>query len=426
MQVTVTHSEGLKRELKVVLAASDLADKLNARLEEIGQSVRLPGFRPGKVPTKILKQRFGRNLMGEIIERAVTDSANQAMAERGLQPVQRPKIEITSFADGKDLEYTMAFELMPEIQPMDFSKLELERLTAEVDAAAVDQRISDMASQYRRSEPIAEPRPAKSGDILVIDFEGAVDGRPFEGGSGTDHPLELGSGRFVAGFEEQLIGLGPGDETEVHVTFPDAYGNEALAGKPAAFRVKVKEIREPAPVEVNDAFAGSMGLESLDAFKATVRRLMTQDYAALSRSRLKRQLLDKLAETHDFTAPPGMVEDEFQAIWQQRETHRAQGLQDPDEEGKGEDAIKEEYRAIAERRVRLGLLLNEIGRLNNIQVSAEELRRAIAAEAQPGGDGEPAGADIRREGGGFHPRAGERERARRRRRGTGSRPGRGG
>jgi trigger factor len=382
MQVTVTNSEGLKRELKVVIAAADLEDKLNARLEEVGASIRLPGFRPGKVPPKILRQRFARNLMGEIVQDAVTDSAKQAMAERGLQPVRRPKIEVTSFEDGKDLEYTMAFELMPEIQPMDFSELQLERLIAEVDDAALDARLRDMASQYRRSEPIAAPRKTKSGDLLVIDFEGQVDGQPFEGGSGTDQPLELGSGRFVAGFEDQLIGLDPGDETDVAVTFPDEYDNAALAGKPATFRVKVKEIRQPVPIELSDAFAKSMGFDALDALKEAVRRLMTQDYAAISRTRLKRQLLDKLAVAHQFAAPPEMAEEEFQAIWQQREEHRAHGHQDPDEEGKTEDEIKDEYRAIAERRVRLGLLLNEVGRLNNIEVSPEELRRAIASEAQ--------------------------------------------
>ncbi|MFQ5954941.1 MAG: trigger factor [Kiloniellales bacterium] len=382
MQVTQTLSEGLRREFKVVVSAKDIEEKFNDRLVELGRTVRLPGFRPGKVPSKILKQRFGQGLMGEILEQAVNDSAAQAMAEQGLQPVMQPKIEVTAFEDGKDLEYTMALELMPEIKPMDFSALELERLTAEVDAAAVDKALRDLSAQYRRSAPIAKPRESKSGDVLVIDFTGTIDGKPFAGGSGSDHHLELGSSEFVAGFEGQLIGLEAGAEKEISVTFPEDYPNEALAGKPAVFQVKVKEIRERRPVELDDEFAQSVGVESLAKLRDAVRGRLTRDYASWSRNRLKRMLLDKLAEAHDFNVPPGLTEREFEEIWRQREEQQAQGLTDPEEEGKAEDEIKEDYRRIAERRVRLGLLLNEVGRLNNIQVTDEEVAQLIAAEAQ--------------------------------------------
>lgn len=382
MQVTQTLSEGLKREFKIVVSAKDIDEKLNHRLAELGRTVRLPGFRPGKVPSKILKQRFGRQVMGEILDQTVHDSAAQAMAEQGIQPVMQPKIEVTSFEDGKDLEYTMALELMPEIRPIDFTTLELERLTAEVDDAAVESALADMAQQYKRTEPIDEPRKSKSGDVLVIDFAGKVDGEPFDGGAAEDHHLELGTSQFVAGFEDQLIGLEPGDEKEINVTFPDDYPNDKLAGKPAAFAVKVKEIRERRPVEVDDALAESMGLRSLGELRNAIRERLTREYAGIARSRLKRILLDKLAEAHDFNVPPGMVEQEFEAIWKQREAHLAQVGPDPDEAGKSEEEIKAEYRGIAERRVRLGLLLNEVGRLNNIEVSQEELNRVIAAEAQ--------------------------------------------
>ncbi len=382
MQVTQTLSEGLKREFKVVVSAKDIADKLNDRLAELGRTVRLAGFRPGKVPPTILKQRFGQGLMGEILEQAVNDSAAQAMAEQGLQPVMQPKIEVSSFEDGKDLEYTMALELMPEIEPMDFSALELERLRAEVDDDAVDKVLADMSAQHKRSAPIAKPRKSKSGDILVIDFVGTLDGEPFAGGSGSDHQLELGSSEFVAGFEDQLVGLDVGAQKRIDVTFPEDYPTEALAGKPAAFQVTVKGIRQRLPVTLDDEFAKSMGMETLAALRDAVRGRLARDYAGVSRSRLKRVLLDKLAEGHDFNVPPGLMEREFEEIWKQREEQRAQGRSDPDEEGKPEDEIRQEYQRIAERRVRLGLLLNEVGRLNNIHVSEEEVNQMIAAEAQ--------------------------------------------
>lgn len=382
MQVTQTHSDGLKREFKVVVSAKDIDEKLNDRLAELGRTLRLPGFRPGKVPAKIIKQRFGRGVMGEILEQAVNESATQAMAEQGIQPVMTPKIEVTSFEDGTDLEYTMALELMPEIQPIDFSALELERLSAEVDDAAIDFSIADMATKFKRSAPIDAPRKSVSGDILVIDFAGKVDGEPFDGGAAEDHHLELGSSQFVAGFEEQLIGLQPGDEKQIDVTFPDDYPNQALAGKPAVFDVKLKQIRERQTVEIDDAFAESMGLENLAKLRSAIRERLTQEYASVARGRLKRQLLDKLADAHDFNVPPGMAEQEFESIWKQREEQLAQVPADADEDGKSEADIKAEYRGIAERRVRLGLLLNEVGRLNNIEVTQDEVNRAIAAEAQ--------------------------------------------
>jgi len=382
MQVTQTLSDGLKREFKIVVSAKDIDEKLNDRLAELGRTVRLPGFRPGKIPSKILKQRFGRSVMGEILEQAVNDSAAQAMAEQGIQPVMPPKIEVTSFDDGTDLEYTMALELMPEIQPIDFSSLQLERRIAEVDDAAVDLSLADMAKQFKRSVPIETPRKSQSGDVVVIDFAGKVDGQPFDGGAAEDHHLELGSSQFIAGFEEQLIGLEPGDEKQVDVTFPDDYPNDVLAGKAAVFDVKVKEIRQRQAVEIDDAFAESMGVENLAALRRAIRERLTHEYASVARGRLKRQLLDKLADVHDFAVPPGMAEQEFESIWKQREEQLAQGASDPDEEGKGEEEIKAEYRGIAERRVRLGLLLNEVGRLNNIEVTQDEVNRAIAAEAQ--------------------------------------------
>jgi len=382
MQVTQTSADGLKREYKVVISAKDLDEKLDHRLRELGRSVRVPGFRPGKVPSTILRQRFGQAVLGEIVERSVTDSANQAMTEQGVRPALQPKIEITSYEEGSDLEYTMAVELLPEIEPADLSKIELERLKVKVGEAEIEDALTEIAQRHKRSEPVAAPRKSQSGDVLVIDFKGFVDGEEFAGGAATDHHLELGSNAFIAGFEEQLIGVGAGDHVTVKVTFPAEYANDKLAGKEAAFEVDVKEIREPAPVPIDDELAKVVGLDDLAALKSAVKESIERDYASLTRGRLKRALLDALADGHDFEVPPGMADLEFETIWKQIEEQRKSGHLDEEDAAKSEDQLKSEYRGIAERRVRLGLLLSEIGRRNNIEVSKDEITRAIVAEAQ--------------------------------------------
>ncbi len=250
MQVTETQTDGLKHEYKVVIAASDIAEKMAHRLQEIGQQVRLPGFRPGKVPVNILKQRFGSSVMGEVLERAVTDSSNQALTERGLRPALQPKIEIVSFDEGKDLEYTMALEVLPDIKVMDFAQIELEGLTVEVPDQEVQAVLERLAGSHKRTQALSKKRKARSDDVLVIDFRGSVDGEELPGMAGEGHHLELGSNRFVAGFEEQLIGIDVGEEREITVTFPEAYVNDKLAGKDAVFQVKVHDILETVPMEM--------------------------------------------------------------------------------------------------------------------------------------------------------------------------------
>lgn len=381
MQVTETNAEGLRREFRIVIPAGDFQAKFERRLQEVGRTVRLPGFRPGKVPLSLLKQRYGSSLMGEIVESTVSDSSSQVMNERGLRPAGEPKIEIVSFAEGKDLEYSMAVELIPDIVPMDFAKLELERLTVDVDEAEVDRALQRLAEQYRGTSPVAEPRPAEKGDILVIDFAGRIGGEPFPGGSATGHHVALGSGFSIPGFEEQLVGARVGDHIDVTVTFPADYPNEALAGKEAVFAVDVREHKVPDPVAVDEDLAKKLGAESLDALRQSVRRRIEADYGAISRARLKRQLLDVLAAEHSFVLPAAMVEAEFEAIWRQIEADREKGRLDPEDEGKSEEVLRQEYREIAERRVKLGLLLSEVGRLNNIQVTREELGEAVVREA---------------------------------------------
>ena len=382
MQVTETNADGLKREFKVVIAADDLKEKVEGRLQELSGQVKLPGFRPGKVPIKILKQRFGPSVMGEVVERAVNDSSTQALNERGLRPAVAPKIEIVSFDEGKDLEYSMEMELLPDIEPMDFAKLELEKLKIEVPEQEVEEALERVASNQKTTQPLAKPRKAKTGDVLVLDFKGTVHGEAHPGMSAEDHHLELGSNSFITGFEDQLEGVSVGDTREVKVTFPEEYGNEKLAGQPAVFDCTIKDVLESVPMPIDDSLAVSLGEENLEAVRDKIRTQITGDYENLARGRAKRVLLDKLAEGHDFPVPATMVDLEFETIWKQIEADREKGNVDPDDEGKDEEALKEEYRAIAERRVRLGLLLSEVGRINEIDVSQEEVNRALMQQVQ--------------------------------------------
>jgi trigger factor len=383
MQVTQTNEDGLKREFKVVVSANDIKAKMDTRLQEIGQTVRLPGFRPGKVPMPLLKKRYGPSVMGEVLERAVTDSSNQAIAERGLRPALQPKIDIKSFAEETGLEYSLAVELLPEIQPANFSEVKLERMKVDVPDAEVDKTLARIAEQHDRSERIEEDRPTQAGDIVIIDFVGTLDGKEFQGGSAKDFRLKLGSGQFIPGFEDQLTGAKAGEKRTVNVTFPENYQAAELAGKPAAFAVEVKEIHKPIPATLDDALAKQMGLDDLDSLKKAIRDQLGRDYSRIVRSRLKRQLLDNLADSHKFAVPQGMVDLEFDAIWKNVDEERKQGpLTDPALAGKSEDELKAEFRRISERRVRLGLLLSEVGRLNNIQVSQEEVNRALIEQAR--------------------------------------------
>jgi trigger factor len=381
MQITETNAEGLKREFTVTVASTDIEQKMKDRLSEIGRTIRLPGFRPGKVPMPVLRKRYGASVMGEVLEKAVSDSSAQAMREHNLRPAMQPKIEIVSFKEGTDLEYKMAIELLPEIKPVDFSQLQLERLRPEIPEAEIDKAIQRIAEPNRKTELV--DRPAASGDIAVIDFVGTVDGKAFPGGSAQGHSLELGSGRFIPGFEDQLIGAKSGEHRDVKVTFPAEYGSEELAGKDAEFAVEVKEVREKQPLAIDDDMAKELGFDALDGLRKAVREQLEREYGGIARQRLKRSLLDQLAAKHDFPVPPGMVDLEFDTIWKQFQEAREQNKDDVTEEaGKSDDELKAEYRAIAERRVRLGLLLSEVGRVNAITVNQDEVSRALSEEAR--------------------------------------------
>ncbi|SDF69485.1 trigger factor [Limimonas halophila] len=382
MQVTETHADGLKRQYKVVVDKNDIDQRIQDRLNELGQEAQIPGFRKGKAPISLLRQRFGRAVQGEVLEKAVNETSQQALQEQGVQPAGQPQIEVQSFEEGQDLEYTMDMELLPEIEPMDFTQLELERLKVSIPDSEVDQALERLAEQYKGNNPISEDRPAQNGDVVVIDFRGQVDGEEHPALSGEDQYVELGAGQMIGTFEEQLVGASQGEEREVRITFPEDIGNEQFAGKEAVFTVTVKEIREPEPAEVNEELAQKLGSESLDALRQSVREQLQQEYDQLARQRTKRELLDKLAENHTFDVPPSMVEQEFDQIWKQIEQDREQGKLDAEDAEKSEDELKADYRQIAERRVRLGLLLSEVGRENNVEVSQDELNKAVLEEVQ--------------------------------------------
>ncbi|HKW54558.1 MAG TPA: trigger factor [Stellaceae bacterium] len=381
MQITETNAEGLKREFKVTIGADDIARRVETRLNEIGRQVKLPGFRPGKVPITVLKKRYGPSVMGEVIERAVNDSSSEAMREHKLRPALQPKVEIVSFNEGTDLEYKLAVEVLPEFVPMNFAELKLERLRPDVPDQEIDSALERMAKQQRKDEPV--DRAAATGDIVVIDFKGSIEGTEFPGGSAKGHRLELGSGSFIPGFEEQLVGAKPGEHRDVTVNFPADYGAQDLAGKQAKFAVDIGEVRGLLPQPIDDTLAEAVGMENLQALRDAVRAQIERDYAGIAQQRLKRQLLDRLAERHGFPVPQGMVDIELDVIWKQFEAERErakQGGAAQPEDAQSDDEIKAEYRAIAERRVRLGLLLSEVGRNNNIQVTQEEINRALGQE----------------------------------------------
>jgi trigger factor len=382
MQVTETLNEGLKRGYKVVVSAADIAQKIDVELDEVAKKANLPGFRPGKAPKGVIKKRFGQSVMGDVLQRAVQDTTSQALLERNLKPAMQPKIEVTSFDEGKDLEYTVSLEVLPEIVPVDFKTIDLERPKAEPGDAEIAKALDSLATSQRKTQKVEAARDAKLGDTAVIDFEGFMDGEAFPGGKGNDHPLELGSNQFIPGFEAQLVGKKAGDKVDVNVTFPAEYGSEKLAGKAAIFKVEIKELREKLPVTIDDEFAKGLGFEDLETVKKVVKDQLSRDYQRAARAKVKRALLDKLSDAHNFEVPPGMLEMEFQQIWGQVEADRKRGVEDPEHKGKTDDQLKEEYKAIALRRVRLGLLLAEVGRANDVQVTQDEVNRALGEQVR--------------------------------------------
>jgi trigger factor len=467
MNVTETSAEGLKREFKITVPASEVDEKVTRRLGEIGQSVRIPGFRPGKVPMTMLRQRYGPAVRGEVLESTVQDSSAEAMREQNLRPALPPRVEIVSAAEGADFEYKISLEVLPDMPEPDFAALGLEKLVAEVPDDDVEKAVERVAEAQRKTELVE--RPAEIPDLVVADVVGRVGDEEIAGSRGDDRQIELGAEGLLPGFAEQLVGAVVGEKRDVRVTFPADYGNPEMAGKEGVFEVTVKEVRHRLPAAIDDELAKAVGLETLAELRQEVRQRMQRDYDGITRQRLKQGLLDKLAERYDFPVPPGMIEMEFNSIWAQYEadkerlkenaesaagaavsagegaidaaaaiapeetalegasdrappstevarsgqhqTHAHQPLPPegaadspidaaaivaPEETalegasdvaaaaegGEDDEKAREEFRRVAERRVRLGLLLAEVGRNNNITVTQEELNQALAQEAR--------------------------------------------
>ncbi|WP_135078050.1 trigger factor [Terasakiella sp. SH-1] len=384
MQVTETKAEGLNREYSVVVAAADIEEKVTTRLGEISKTIKIPGFRPGKVPAKILRQKYGQSVMGEVLEGAVNEASSKTIEDNELRPAAQPKIEITKFEEGTDLEFTMAVELFPEFDLMDFKKVSLERLVVPVKDEEIDETLQRIADSNKSSEPAkSKAKKVAKGNIAVIDFVGSVDGEEFEGGKGENYNLEIGSGTFIPGFEDQLIGMKAGEEKDVEVKFPDDYGAENLKGKDAVFKCTVNEIRTVVPAELDDELAKKVGMETLDALKDAIREERSKEFDQMTRQHVKKHLLDALDEAHSFELPQTLVDGEVNQIWSQYEETRKNNPDaiDAEDKDKSDDELKTEYASIAERRVRLGLVLAEVGRVNEIELNQEDLNQAIMQEA---------------------------------------------
>ena len=382
MQVTETTAEGLKREYRVSIPATDIDGKVVSKLTEAGKDLQIPGFRRGRAPLPVLRRRFGKSVLGEVLEEALQESVARTLEDRDLKPAMQPKVEIEQYEDGGDLEYTMSLEVLPDFTLMDLKSIRLDRFRIPVAEEEIEQAIATMARGRMESEPAPDGHKAAAGDILVIDFRGTIGGEPFDGGVAEDFHFDLGSNTLLPGFDEQLAGARAGDRKDVNVTFPDDYRAENLAGKDAVFEVSVKEVRVGKPPEIDDAFAESLGLDDLKALKEAVKADIDQSYAGLIRTRLKRDVLDILADGHEFDLPPGMVEVEYETIWNHYRERKAADRLEDDEKDRPEEELAAEYRDIAARRVRLGIVLSRIGAEQNIEVSNEEVNRAIVSDAR--------------------------------------------
>lgn len=388
MQVVEKSNEGLSRVIAVTIPVAELNVKLDAKIKEVAPQMKLKGFRPGKVPTSYVKKTFGRDLMGEIVNATLNETSQKALEDAKIRPAAPAEMKLTSdmdkvIAGSEDLAYEMSLEIMPEFTPVDPKTLKLSRPTYEASDADLDEALKELAGQVQSFEDKkGKTVKAAEGDQLVIDFVGKIDGEAFEGGSAEDAELVIGSNRFIPGFEEQLKGAKVGEDKLVEVTFPAEYQAAHLAGKAATFEVKVKAIKAPVEAAIDDELAKKLGLESLDKLKEILKGNLNQQYAGAARFKLKRALLDQLDTAHSFDLPPKMVDAEFEGIWGQVSADKEAGRLPEEDAKKSEKKLKEEYRKIAERRVRLGLVLAEIGRANNVGVTDQELSNAIMAEAR--------------------------------------------
>ena len=385
MQISETLSQELHKQFTVTYPVSELENRVNARLEEMKPRINLKGFRPGKAPVSFLKKQFGKSVMGEVVEAAVNEGSQKAISDNKLKPALQPRIEpvgsVEEVVEGKaDLTFKVIVDLMPDFAVTDVSKLTVERLTSDVGDADIDEALDRLAKNARSYA--TKDGAAEKDDVAVIDYEGSIDGVPFAGGKGEDFSLTLGSGTFIPGFEDGLLGAKAGEARDVKVTFPTEYHAPEMAGKEAVFQVAIKEVKAPEETKIDDELAKKLGLDDLNTLKERVREQIAEDFKGASRMHLKRRILDALDTAHDFPLPPAMVEHEFANIWAQVEEELKREGKTAADEGKTEDELKAEYRKIAERRVRLGLVLGKLGEQNGITVAGDEVQRAIMARAR--------------------------------------------
>lgn len=382
MKATELKSESLKKEYTVVIPAADFEKEVDAKINQIAKTTKIPGFRPGKAPKEMLKQKYRASVLGEVLDETVRNATEEVIKSNKLNLVMMPNIKVTKFEDGKDIEFTLTVELMPEIKIGDLSAIKLEKLMAEVPAEEVEKALNYIAQSRRETVKVEEDRAAAKGDTVVIDFTGSIDGVEFQGGKGNNYPLELGSNSFIPGFEDQLIGKKAGDKVDVNVTFPENYHAKDLAGKASVFAVEIKELRAAKEVEINDEFAKSLGEESLDKLKAAIAERIKGDYEAASKMKLKRQLLDNLDNEYKFDVPAGLVDAEYKSIVDQYEQAKKYNQLEESEKNKSEEELLAEYKDIAVRRVKLGLLLSEIGKDAKVTITPDDINKAIMNEAK--------------------------------------------
>jgi trigger factor len=381
MQVTQTLNEGLKRGYQITVSAGELEAKVNEKLTEAQPEIAMKGFRKGKVPLPLLKKQFGPRLLGEAMQETIDGAMSRHFEESGDRPALQPQVKMTNedWKEGDDIEVEMTYEALPEIPAVDFSTIKLQKMVVEADEAAIDEALKNLAESAQTFEDRKKGSKAKDGDQVVIDFKGSIDGEAFDGGAAEDYPLVLGSGSFIPGFEEQLVGVKAGDEVDVKVTFPSEYGAAHLAGKDAVFACTVKAVKAPAAAEINDELAKRYGVEDLATLKAQIADRLGQEYAGAARAVMKRALLDELDKAVSFELPPSLVEAEAAQI-----AHQLWHEEHPDHHGHDHDAIEatDEHKKLAERRVRLGLLLAEFGRKEEITVTDAELTQAVLNQAR--------------------------------------------
>ena len=383
MKVTELKSEGLSKSYKIIIPSNTINEAIKARLTEVAATAKIDGFRPGKIPMSIVKNRFGSQVSGEIVEKQVSDSMRKLFTDKKIKPAMQPKVDFEGKPlDGTDVKFTVNVEIMPEIKVEDFSKMKFERLVADVEEKDVSKALEDIASNQKAYSPLKKKRKSKIGDSVLIDFKGFLEGKLFEGGSAENHKLELGSGQMIPGFEDQLVGLNVNDKKNVEVNFPENYQKAELSGKPAKFEVIIKDILEAEKAKINDELASRMGLPDLKALKEAIKSQIEINYKNTSRNRIKRDLLDKLSKQYSFEIPKSMLENENKVIWDRFLEDKKAGVIDAADKGKKDSVLKKEYSEIAERRVRLGLLLAEIGDENKITVTDDEIKNAVMQEAR--------------------------------------------